>query len=105
MNRFNKHLMASSNGLLIKLGGSDVRNIVVAVLLKMYQPELFFGGASRSGLNISIAKALNCERDTVSKSISKAVFNYKTYIDFRNEVDFVYNILIKRDLQNGYRTN
>lgn len=101
MNRFKKYQFASSNGTCVKLGGSDIRNILVAVLLKFYQPQIFFGGSSRYGLSISISKALQCSREIISQTIAKCVFDYKTYIDFRKEVDFVYKILTERNLENG----
>lgn len=72
----------------------ELRKTFVCLAVRSYQPErlLMCGDLpGRTGLRIEIAKVLNCQVMPITNDMSLAVLYYKTYPEFKAEVNWLYS--------------
>lgn len=83
------------------------RELLVAVILLFYDPERILGlkvsPKSKNGLVKAIAQYANCKPNPISDSAVKAIFAFKVYKDFKEEVTLLYEII--KDSQRIYTKN
>lgn len=73
-------------------GRTEVRDLFIAVFVKLYDPEYFLCKKKlRKGLRPKIAYFLNCSESIISYNLSNVKNYLSIYKDFSNEVDFIYN--------------
>lgn len=80
---------------------SDIRELLVGVVLMFYQPEKIIGlsmGNTRGGVMQNLSQVLDCSNNILSKSTANAIVAFKTYKDFKEEV-YSYYYQIIDDLQ------
>lgn len=86
------------NAQMIK-SNTNSRRILIAALLKIYQPEIICGllkGFLNSKVSKALIQSLGISRVTISYDVKRAIRFYQMYSDFRDEVDIFYNLMLER---------
>lgn len=79
---------------------TDIRELLMAVVLMFYHPERLYGygsGKKRTGLGKRLSELTGCKHVIISKNTTSAISAFKTYKSFREEVNKVY-MIIKPDI-------
>ncbi len=80
---------------------TDTRELLLAVVLMFYHPEKIHGFTARekkTGMVKALSELIECRQDIISKSMMSAVSAYRTYRNFREEVQRLYDV-IKGDVK------
>lgn len=78
---------------------THMRRILIAVIIKLYQPELICGmidGYMDSSITKRLILILKISRVTISFDVKRSIKFYQLYSDFKVEVDNIYNIIIEQ---------
>ncbi|GAA4338606.1 hypothetical protein GCM10023149_48690 [Mucilaginibacter gynuensis] len=72
---------------------TEVREMLIAVVMKLYHPERLLGYETsrvKPGLVKALADEICCSRKLLSKNFVAAITRYKAYKGFKTEVDWLY---------------
>lgn len=78
---------------------SKSRKVLFAMVLKFYQPELLsklLTGVVKPQISKILKDSIRVSKKTFSNDIRTAMHHYHLYKDFRDSVDQLYNIIIKK---------
>lgn len=95
-----KHCGLNHQGELKELKFSEVLELVVAVLLKLYHPDKLLGYTSqkkRGSVMHSLVQHTGFNRIRIYQISSNTIVHYKAYHSFKNEVD-----LIAKEIENKF---
>ena len=71
------------------------RKKFIFIILYLYSPSSLAGDKMASGLRNELSKVLGIQaKSTISNNCANLVFLYQNYIDFRNDVEFIYNKIL-----------
>ncbi len=78
------------------------RKKFIFIILCLYAPSALAGGKMPSGLREGLAKTLNINsRTVISDNCSDVVFWYNNYESFKNDVDYLYNKISLKIIEDG----
>lgn len=71
------------------------RKKFIFIILYLYSPSSLAGDKMASGLRNELSKVLGIQaKSTISNNCANLVFLYQNYMDFRNDVEFIYNKIL-----------
>ena len=87
--------------LIVERGCKPATNTVIQrkkfifIVLYLYSPSSLAGDKMASGLRNELSKVLGIQaKSTISNNCANLVFLYQNYMDFRNDVEFIYNKIL-----------
>ena len=67
------------------------------IILFLYSPSVLAGGKMPDGLRDALCRMLGMNiGSTISKNCADVVFLYQNYKDFRQDIEYLYNQIVKR---------
>ena len=71
------------------------RKKFIFIILYLYSPSSLAGDKMASGLRNELSNVLGIQaKSTISNNCANLVFLYQNYMDFRNDVEFIYNKIL-----------
>ena len=72
------------------------RKVFLFVVIYLYTPSTLAGGKMKCGIRNIISQLIGCKQTLVSHSCENLLFYYKLYPSFKNDVDTLYNEVMKK---------
>lgn len=80
----------------ISISGTYQRGKFLYLVMLFYSPGTLAGGNTLRGLNNALLELFKIkDRTFISNNISESIFYYENYVDFKEDVDFLYSEIVK----------